>query len=158
MNNDFVADSTFDCKVVLIDIYFKGLTVKSNLLLKVNQYKTHSVLSQRSTGKFLLETLKRKDHIMWPPSSVIEWTKLDHSVMNELLPLSSNLSIPDRVNCLESSIYDKSSDLFGFVLLPKKRFGGKNRHANISINLVIEKNLLLRELESVGDPLIDVEP
>ena len=95
---------------------------------------------------------------MWPPSSVIEWTKLDHSVMNELLPLSSNLSIPDRVNCLESSIYDKSSDLFGFVLLPKKRFGGKNRHANISINLVIEKNLLLRELESVGDPLIDVEP
>ena len=30
--------------------------------------------------------------------------------------------------------------------------GGKNRHVNISINLVIKKNLLLKELDSVGDP------
>ena len=96
MNNDFVVDSRFDCKVVLSDIYSEGLTGKSNLL-KVNQDKTHSVLSQRSTEKLFLETLKRKDRIIWPPSSnVNKWTKLDHSVMNELLQLPSNLSIRDR--------------------------------------------------------------
>ena len=39
-----VADSKFDSKVVLSDIYSESLTVKSNLL-KVNQDKTHSVLS-----------------------------------------------------------------------------------------------------------------
>ena len=72
MNNDFVVNSGFDCKVVLRDIYSEGLTVKSNLL-KFKQDKTHSVLSQKSTEKLLLETLKRKDHIIWPPSSnVIE--------------------------------------------------------------------------------------
>ena len=40
---------------------------------------------------------------------------------------------------------------------PKKRLGGKNRRVNISINLVIKKNLLLKELESVGDPEKKVE-
>ena len=59
MNNDFVVDSRFDCKVVLSDIYSEGLTVKSNLL-KVNQDKIRSVLSQRSAEKLFLETLKRK--------------------------------------------------------------------------------------------------
>ena len=83
MNNGFVVDSRLDCKIVLSDIYSEGLTVKSNLL-KVNWDKTHSVLSQKSTEKLFLETLERKDQIIWPPSSnVIEWTKLDHSVMNE---------------------------------------------------------------------------
>ena len=153
MNNDFVVDSRFDCKVVLSDIYSEGLTVRSNLL-KFNQDKTHSVVSQRSTEKLFLETLRRKGRIVWPPScNVIEWTKLDHSVMNELLTLPSNLSIQDRVNCLESSLYNKASDLFSFVPPPKKCLGGKNCHVNISINLEIKKNLLLRELESVGDPL-----
>ena len=157
MDNDFVVDSRFDCKVVLSDIYSEGLTVKSNLL-KVNQDKTHSVLSQRSAEKLFLETLKRKDRIIWPPSSSVnEWTNLDHSVMNELLQLSSNLSIQDKVNCLESSGYNKTSDLFGFVPPPKKRLAGKNRRVNISINLVIRKTLLLKELESVGDSLKKVE-
>ena len=41
--------------------------------------------------------------------------------------------------------------------LPKKRLGGKNRHVNISVNLVIKKNLLLKELESVGNPKKKVE-
>ena len=78
MDNDFVVDSRFDCKVVLSDIYSEGLTGKSNLL-KVNQDKTHSVLSQRSAEKLFLETLKRKDCIIWPPSSIVsEWTNVDH--------------------------------------------------------------------------------
>ena len=34
---------------------------------------------------------------------------------------------------------------------------GKNRRVNISINLVIKKNLLLKELESVADPEKKVE-
>ena len=132
MNNDFVVDSRFDCKVVLSDIYSEGLTGKSNLL-KVNQDKTHSFLSQRSTEKLFLETLKRKDHIIWPLSSnVNKWTKLDHSVMNELLQLPSNLSIRDRFKWLESSIYNKASDLFGFVSPPKKCCGDKNHHVNKS--------------------------
>ena len=33
-----------------------------------------------------------------------------------------------------------------------RRLAGKNRRVNISINLVIIKNLLLKELESVADP------
>ena len=157
MDNDFVVDSRFDCKVVFSDINPEGSSVKSNLL-KVNQHKTHSVLSQRSAEKLFLETLKRKDRIIWSPSSgVNEWTNLGHSVMNELLQLPSNLSIQDKVNCLESSIYDKASDLFGFMPPPKKRLGGKNCRVNISVNLVIKKNLLLKELESVGDPLKKVE-
>ena len=94
------------------------------------------------------------DRIIWPPSSSVnEWINLVYSVMNELLQLPSNLSIQDKVNYLESSIYNKASDLFGFVPPPKKRLGGKNRRVNISINLVIKKNLLLKELESVGDSL-----
>ena len=101
------------------------MTGKSDLL-KVNQYKTHSVLSQKYADKLFLETLKRKDRIIWPPSSIVnEWTNLDQSVMNELLQLPSNLSTQDKVNCLESPIYNKASDLFGFVLPPKKRFWGK---------------------------------
>ena len=40
---------------------------------------------------------------------------------------------------------------------PKKRLGGKNRYVNISINLVIKENLLLKDLESVVDPLKKVE-
>ena len=56
----------------------------------------------------------------------------------------------DKVDCLQSSIYNKASDLFGFVP-PKKR------RVNISINLVIKKNFLLKELESVGDPKKKVE-
>ena len=71
--------------------------------------------------------------------------------MNELLQLPSNLAIQDKVDCLESTIYNKASDLFGFVPPPKKRLGGKNCRVNISINLVIKKNLLLKELESVAD-------
>ena len=47
---DFAVDSRFDCNVVLNHIYSEGLTVISNLL-KVNQDKTHSVLSQVSTEK-----------------------------------------------------------------------------------------------------------
>ena len=101
MNNDFVVDSRFDCKVVLSDIYSKGLILKSDLL-KVNQDKTHSILSERSAEKLFLESLKRKDHIIWPPSSnVNEWANLNNSVMEELLQLPSNLSIQDKVNCLE---------------------------------------------------------
>ena len=131
MNNDFVVDSRFDCKVVLSDIYSEGLTGKSNLL-KVNQDKTHSVLSQRSAEKLFLETLKRKDRIIWPPSSSAnEWTKLDHSVMNDFLQLPSNLSIQDKVNCLESSIDHKASDFFGFAPSSEKRLRGKNRRVNI---------------------------
>ena len=134
------------------DVYSEGLTGKSNLL-KVNEDQTHSVLSQRSAEKLFLEILKKKDRIIWAPSSnVNEWTNVDHSVMNELLHLPSNLSIQDKVDCLESSIYNKASDLFGFVPPPKKGLGGKNRRVNISINLVIKKNLLLKELESVGNP------
>ena len=138
--------------MVLSVIYSEGSTGKSNLL-KVNQDKTHSVLSQIFAEKLFLETLKRKDRIIWPPSSSVnEWTNLDHSVMNELLQLPSHLSIQDKVDCLESSIYNKASDLFGFVPPSKKRLQGKNRRFNISINLVIKKNFLLKELESVGDP------
>ena len=40
---------------------------------------------------------------------------------------------------------------------PKERLGVKNCRLNISINLVIKKNLLLKGLESVGDPLKKVE-
>ena len=72
-----------------------------------------------------------------------------------ILQLPSNLSIQDKVDCLESSIYNKASDLF--VPAPKKRLGGKNRRVNFSINLVIKKNLLLKELESVADPKKKVE-
>ena len=101
MNNDFVVDSRFDCKVVLSDIYSKGLILKSDLL-KVNQDKTHSILSERSAEKLFLESLKRKDHMIWPPSSnVNEWANLNYAVMEELLQLPSNLSIQDKVNCLE---------------------------------------------------------
>ena len=157
LNNDFIVDLRFDCKVVLSDIYSEGLTGKSNLL-KFNQDKTHSALSQKSADKLFLETLKRKDRIIWPPSSSVnELTNLDDLMMNELLQLPSNLSIQDKVDCLESSIYNKASDLFGFVPPPKKRRGGKNRRVNNSINLVIKKNLLLKELESVGDPKKRVE-
>ena len=61
--NDFVVDSRFDCDVVLGHIYSVGLTVKSNLL-KINQDKTYSVLSQNSAEILFLETLKRKDAII----------------------------------------------------------------------------------------------
>ena len=77
--------------------------------------------------------------------------------MNELLQLPSNLPIQDKVDCLESSMYNKASDLFGFLPPPKKRLGGKNRRVNISVNVVIKKNLLLNELESVGDTKRKVE-
>ena len=60
--------------------------------------------------------------------------------MNALLQLPSNLSIHDRVNSLESTIYNKASNLFGFVPPPKKCLGGKSRWVNISINLMIKKN------------------
>ena len=50
-----------------------------------------------------------------------------------------------------------TSDLFGFVPPPKTRLGGKNCYVNISINLVIKENLLLKDLESVGDALKKVE-
>ena len=143
--------------MVLSDIYSEGLTGKSNLL-KVNQDKIHSVLSQRSAEKLFLESLKKTDRIIWPPySSANDWTNLEHLVMNELLQLPSNLSIQDKVDCLESSIYNKASDLFGFLPPPKKRLGGKNRRVNISVNLVIKKNLLLNKLESVGDAKKKVE-
>ena len=45
----------------------------------------------------------------------------------------------------------------GFVRPPKKRLGGKNCRVSISINLVIKTNVLLKELETVGDPLKKVE-
>ena len=77
--------------------------------------------------------------------------------MNDFLQLPSNLSIQDKANCLESSIDNKASDFFGFAPSPEKRLRGKNRRVNIWINLVIKKNLLLKELESVGDPLKKVE-
>ena len=74
-----------------------------------------------------------------------------------MLQLPSDLSIQDKLNCLEYSIYNKASDLFGFVRPPKKRLGGKNCRVSISINLVIKTNVLLKELETVGDPLKKVE-
>ena len=95
------------------------------------------------------------DRIIWPASSSVnEWINLVYSVMNELLQLPSNLSIQNKVNYLESSIYNKAADLFRFVVPPpQKRLGGKNCCVHISINLVIKKNLLLKELGSVWDPL-----
>ena len=78
--------------------------------------------------------------------------------MNELLQLPSNLSIQGRVNCIQSSAFIKAFDFFRFVPLPKKQYGVKVIVANISINLVTKKNLLLRELESEGDLLKKVEP
>ena len=52
-------DARFDCKVVLKDIFSEDSTVKSNLL-KVNQEKTHSVLSQRSSERVFLQYLKKR--------------------------------------------------------------------------------------------------
>ena len=51
--------------------------------------------------------------------------------MNDFLQLPSNLSIQDKVNCLESSIDNKASDFFGFEPSPEKRLRGKNRRVNI---------------------------
>ena len=144
----FDDDSRFDCKVVLTDIFSGDLAAKSKLL-KAYQDKTHSVLSQKSSEKIFLETLKRKERITWPSSADEEsWTKLDHQVTNELLQLPATLSIEKKVSNLESLIYNKASVLFGFVPPPKKRLGGKNRRVHQSISLVINKNKILKELEN----------
>ena len=157
LNNDFdydadnLAGSRFDCKVVLSDIFSENSTVKCNLL-KLNQDKTHSVLSQRFSEKMFLETLKRKDRITWPTSADADaWSKLDHLVMNDLLKAPANLSIQERVDNLESVIYNKASILFGLVPPPRKGLGGKNRRAHLSINLVVKKNNLINELETTLD-------
>ena len=143
MNNDFEVDSRFHCKVVLSDIYSEGLTGKSNLL-KVNQDKTYSVLSQRSAEKLFLETLKRKDRIIWPPSSsVYEWTNLDHSVIKDQFKIRL---IVLSLQCIIRLLISLA------LCLLLRNVLGVNRSVNVSINLVIKKNLLLKELESVGDP------
>ena len=155
-NNDFdfaesKIDSRFDCKVVLRDILADDSTVKSNLL-KVNLEKTHSVLSQRSSERIFLDSLEKRQRVAWPPSTDEKaWTKLDHLVTNHLLQLPPTLSIQERVDNLESIVYNKASELFGFVPPPKKGLGGKNRRTRLSIELIIKKNSLLKEIDYEED-------
>ena len=155
LDNDFAGkkvDSRFDCKVVLRDILSEDSTVKSNLL-KVNQEKTHSVLSQRSSERIFLKSWKKRSRITWPSSTDEDtWTKFDHLVMKDLLQLPAILSIQERVDNLESTIYNKASELFGFVPPPKRCLRGKNRRVRFSIGLVVKKNMLQRELECEDNP------
>ena len=131
---------------MLRDILADDSTVKSNLL-KVNQEKTHSVLSQRSSERIFLDSLEKRQRVAWPPSTDEKtWTKLDYLVTNHLLQLPPTLSIQERVDNLESIIYNKASEIFGFVPPPKKGFRAKKRRAKLSIDLVIKKNTLLKRL------------
>ena len=51
--------------------------------------------------------------------------------MKDLLQLPAILSIQERVDNLESKIYSKASELFGFVPPPKRCLRGKNRRARL---------------------------
>ena len=142
VKND-VIDSRSDCKVVLRDIFAEDPTAKFNLL-NVNQENTHSVLSQRSSENAFLNSLIMKQDILWPSLSDKEaWSGFDNQVEGLLAEISPFASLQDKVENLESIIYKKASELFGFVPPPKRGLRGKNRRVRLSINLVIEKNRLL---------------
>ena len=148
---NIVLDSRFDCKVVLRDIYSENPTAKLNLL-KVNQENTHSVLSQRSSENLLLNSLLKKKDILWPSlTNVDAWSEFDNSVEILLAEVSPLATLQEKVENLESIVYKKASELFGFVPPPKKGLRGKNRRVRLSINLVMEKNRLLKEFENEED-------
>ena len=160
MNIDFsciqddVLDSRSDCKVVLRDIFAEDPTAKFNLL-NINQENTHSVLSQRSSENAFLNSLIMKQDILWPSLSDKEaWSGFDNQVEGLLAEISPFASLQDKVENLESIIYQKASELFGFVPPPKRGLRGKNRRVRLSIILGIEKNRLVREIENEEDRLL----
>ena len=140
-----------DCRVVLEDYFSGDSTVKSNLL-KANQENTHSVLSQKFPDSYL-QNLEKKLPIAWPPMSDEKgWSCLDKVVSSVMQPATT---LQERVDVLESAIYNEAANLFGFTPPAKKRLtSGKNRRVRRSIDLVVQKNDLIQQMNVCEDPVL----
>ena len=133
----------FDCKVILKDVFEGEPTEKSNAL-KAHQDNNHSVFSRRFSDKDFLEQSAKKQPIAWPKMSDEDsWCLLDSADYSRLVGVSS---IQEKVELLETTIYDQASRLFGHPVPPFNCSKGLNRRSRMSIKLCIEKNSLKNQI------------
>ena len=111
-----------------------------------NPDKTHSVDPQLPEERHLLESFVAKDPIAWPNASSKDWDTLDEAVYSRLLGVTS---IESKVKVLEETIYHQASLLFGFRSSSNGKFTGSNRRSHNSISLIILKNQLISQLQSI---------
>ena len=138
----------FDCKVIVKDIFEGEPTAKSNAL-KAHQDNNHSVFSRRCSDKDFLEQLAKKQPITWPKMSDEDsWCLLDSAVYSRLVGVSS---IQEKVELLETTIYDQASRLFGHPVPSMNGSKGLNRRSRMSIKLCIEKNSLKNQINICDD-------
>ena len=131
-------DNARPCEVILTDVFASDETAKLKLL-NFNPDKNHSVHSQPSEEKILLENISPKLPIAWPKSNDSEaWENLDSAVYSRLL--STKVPLEERVALLESTIYDQATILFGVCSPPKTKLDGLSRRARYSISLVKSKS------------------
>ena len=143
-----INDIVSDCRVVVDDILLCDQTEKFKAL-KSSQEKNHSASSRQPIDKIYLESLVKKDPIAWPKMKESEkWNQLDDEVF---LLLVGGSTVQERVALLETSIYNKATQLFGHLPPLKKGLRGLNRRAQYSIKLVKEKNTLLGQINICPD-------
>lgn len=135
------------CKVVLQDIFPNCGAGKLKKTI-VSQDKPHTRHSLH-TEKNYLNNLQTKTPISWGNMIDDRWTQLDSSV-SEIL--SNRLrfcnSLSEKVQLLEDTIYNEAAQVFGHpVYKGGKNLSGKNRRTMLSINLIKEKNSLLRQIK-----------
>ena len=134
-----------ECQVVLEDVLSGGPTGKYKMLID-SPDNTHSAYSHRPIDKIFLNTIAKKERIAWPRMNDSDkWNKLDSAVAPLLVGLPT---VHERIALLESVIYSQASLIFGHLPPPKRGLRGLNRRAQSSIKLVIEKNVLLNQLNS----------
>ena len=130
--------------MILKDVFEGEPTEKSNVL-KAHQDNNHSVFSRRFSDKDFLEQSAKKQPIAWPKMSDEDsWCLLDSAVYSRLVGVSS---IQEKVELLETTIYDQASRLFP----PLNGSKGLNRRSRTSIKLCIEKNSLKNQINICDD-------
>ena len=139
------------CRVVLEDILLSSSAEKLKSL-GPNLDRNHCVLPRQTNDKLFLLHYIPKTPIAWPRMDEDDkWNKLDCAVSNHLKSLPTSLSLTDKVNFLESSIYNEALNLFGHHSAPRQKILKINRRTLHSIILVNEKNLLSKQVLSCLD-------
>ena len=106
--------------------------------------------SRYSTDENTLRYLEPKRPIAWPRMNDDRWAVLDGTVFSKL---NLSNSLIDRMQLLESTVYNEAAKLFGHCQRsPSKNLAGKTRRTKLCISLVKEKNALLAKLTLAANP------
>ena len=90
-----------------------------------------------------------KPPTVWGKLTDERWLHLDDTVYSKL---TNTVTLSERLNHLESTIFAEAATMFGHSPLPYRNLAGQSRRTKLSINLIKEKNILLAQINSSPFP------